>query len=935
MNLPSANSRGSAKPLPPPPLSEFFLVLPDGSCIPATPDTCCIVMRQTRSEVRKQKKIKRHEKAVELQMALEDRTAARSLHQELAELNRGSVTWAARFKVRVEPKRPATRTSPVIKRSSSTQAKASVRNFDAPQLASSWAVDERGMKGVIWQQSYLGRKSPRFHRGMARQNWEYIVRDEAVLLDAGGEPIIISNMGEDWIEIGTAWQVMEDASTRANAKIQLLAIAPFDSDMSESEMIAALSHFCHTILGPLGLPYSAAIHAPPEHGDQRNFHPHIAFSLRPMRRVEPYGWEVADDVCGELDGRDGVQMLRHLWAHSLSAAADQAQSGRRYTGLGYGARRLDLEAGEHLGEARSAIVSRGGHVVADARNRIKARRNAARRAIRDADRKIAALTTIRDAALRRIERRVNAVGPAKLVCSAPSARVPTLLKSASGTIAAMNLTPLAATLSAKTVSHALTAVPSRQHIKAVIATVPPTLTMGRQAATSAKIRTPTITPVRPALHSTVTKSVAVRTQLTARPALKSALTYEPAQPHRQAAPLLVTSVARRIGPTISSPSPARSPVKPLVAATAPLQRDNVATVILEMLTYARLPRSRKRRNGPGGDVRRLDSLPVLGTVAGLDTLPTLDRLVVDAVSRLPVDLDRLSADDQVRVARLKAIDPYVAAYGGDDVHVETDYPVLKALGVGWDWLQTSRVQQALRNIRAEQQQVVVQLADLAAARPLAFTKASSRFWPRDLAADQLRRLDSWANDPGFEQDVFEMQQAISQAHDDHNAERRRQTSSEMNPQDRHVGEHRTGGTNPGLLQNPIDDGLGATRNTAPAEHPWSEPGLNIRPFDVPGTPTVSLLLLLQYAGEHPDKLELANDGRITGVFPVPALIRPLINQWRHDDRIHGLVVNTVRASRAAGRPVWPPDYAMAIRTGLTKPGSTAAPQSVHEPGRLR
>lgn len=311
-------------------------------------------MRQARSALRKQAKIRRHEKAVELQMALEDRAAARSVQQELAELHRGSTRWAARFKVRAEPKKPETRTSPVTKRVIGTAIKATGRAIGASRPASSWVIDALGMKGVIWQQSYLGRKSPRFHRDAARENWEYIVRDEAVLLDAAGERVIVSNMGDDWIEIDAAWQAMEDASTRANAKIQMLAIAPFDSDMSEGKMIAALLHFCETVLDPLNLPYSVAIHAPPAQGDQRNFHPHIAFSLRPMRRIERYCWEVADEVCGELDGRDGVQLLRHLWAHSMTTAAEEARS--------YGPRRLDLEPGEHLGEPRAAIVARGGHV---------------------------------------------------------------------------------------------------------------------------------------------------------------------------------------------------------------------------------------------------------------------------------------------------------------------------------------------------------------------------------------------------------------------------------------------------------------------------------------------------------------------------------------------------------------------------------------------
>lgn len=62
MNLPLATSGGSAVPVPPPPPIDFLLVLPDGSCIPATPRNCKIIMKQARSEARKQAGIKRQKK---------------------------------------------------------------------------------------------------------------------------------------------------------------------------------------------------------------------------------------------------------------------------------------------------------------------------------------------------------------------------------------------------------------------------------------------------------------------------------------------------------------------------------------------------------------------------------------------------------------------------------------------------------------------------------------------------------------------------------------------------------------------------------------------------------------------------------------------------------------------------------------------------------
>ncbi len=362
-----------------------------------------VVLRQARSEARKAVRIQRQEQAARLHRNLQDKAAARGILREMAETDRGIAKWH-RLKGRIIPDKPTSGTSPVTKRTSRPASLAPLKVSAAmPLTASSWAIDAAGFRGVTWQQTYLGRNSPKFRRGAARENWEYECRDEAVLRDAAGEPVIVSNMGEDWLEIGTAWQCLEDASVRKNAKIQLRVIAPFDADASHDERVAAIQHFATTVLEPLNLPYSACIHEPSEEGDQRNYHAHISFSLRPMRRIEPYIWEVADEVRGELDGKAGVQILRHLWAHSMTEAATKFGREMQYTGLGFGARGLDQESGEHLGDALTAMARRGQYVPAHERNRIKAERNRFRTRMRDLDKKIEALSAVRDAVLKDME----------------------------------------------------------------------------------------------------------------------------------------------------------------------------------------------------------------------------------------------------------------------------------------------------------------------------------------------------------------------------------------------------------------------------------------------------------------------------------------------------------------------------------------------------
>lgn len=1009
-------------------------------------------MKHARSEARKQARIKRLEKAVELQMNLEDRAAARRLMQELAEIERDRIRWVGRFTVQVRPEKPASRTSPVKKRLMITPMTIK-SDHDTQRVASSWVIDDRGMRGVIWQQSYLGRKSQRFYRGAARDNWEYDVRDEAMLLDAQGEPIIISNMGDDWVEIGTAWQAMEDASTRKNAKIQIRAIAPFDADMSQREMVAALTHFCETILDPLGLPYSAVIHGSPEGGDERNFHPHLAFSLRPMRRIEPYCWEVADEVRGELDGKDGVQMLRHLWAHSMSDAAEKAQRNMRYTGLGYGARGLDLEPGTHLGEARAAMVARGGHVWAHERNRITSARNAARRAVHDADKKIAALTKIRDAALVSIAaeregakrvKRLTAVG--SVIAKAP------LRSSERRRVGPVPAIPAHAKRPAEhrplVATGAIRFVP-KQHPSALVSSIvverantpakrllsttrPPQRPASRLISytPAGKFATPLTSSAPPAQRPRLSRSGAVCAAPPTRMTIAMAHQQVDRLKAANSAPFAVQVLAS------SSPRPSTSPAKPVLIPSAaiatdasfranidelllalgiarakrdkqeaaarrrareadpdwiaPFETDGAPTIALRdlLLTVARAPTQLKIAEDGRVDARRaaepvrdlLDNwredavhplvcdVVARGNREGRDRWPAAiadlmeahDRLRASESIRIPAEpiserspsvrphdpigagsalrktqpaptpaeratdtsavpprtsLSHAAAmqgdEDRARLDKLARIDAYVADYGGGR-SLEIEYPARKAIGAEIDWLARSDVQQALAAIRAEQQRIVAATVGEADRRPLDFAKSGVSFWPRDLDPAHLARLDRWADDPGFQHDMFAVEQRIEAAHAQRDRDRRARKAA------------RQQSVPPAKPSALIADGFGGLRDTPAPVCTDMGNGVRVAAFDQQtGKPTEQLLMLLKLAGEHPHKIVFAADAKLMAMPSAPALLATLLHGWRHDERIADLVTATVCASRTAGRAVWPAEIAAAVRAytaRYAKPG---------------
>ena len=942
MNLPAANSGGSASSAPPPPPISFFLVLPDGSCVPATAKTCRIVMKQARSEARQQARIKRLEKAAELQSALEDRAAARRLHQELAEMERDRIRYAARFRAVARPDMPETRTSSVRKRlTGSRMPSLGLRSGIVPQ-PSSWAVDDLGMRGVSWQQSYLGRKSASFYVGAAADHWDYLARDEAVLLGPDGEPVIVSDMGEDWVEIGVGWQAMEDASTRANAKIQMRAIVAFDADASPEEMRESLRHFCETILAPLGLPYSAVIHAPPEQGDQRNYHGHIAFSLRPMHRVAPYEWEIADEVCGELDGRDGVQMLRHLWAHSMSEAAERAQRNMRYTGLGYGARGLDLEAGEHLGEGRSAILVRGGHVWAHERNRIKNARNAARRAIRDADKKIAALTAVRDAALARIAREQAGARPAtrlhrepvpmpaqrlEAVAVRPARPVTSIVASPASAARitpiavatyARALPPVAASAAARSLSATASASTKPRRptsLSKAVATPDPAVTLGARGLAIAPAEPKTLpagarqVPVAPV---TLQPARTVRAAGTVTNPSPDIVGPSPLMRHGEVrTPVLLRSRAGSPTPMIrlvtgAPPRPSAmvprsnrvAPIKPPLAARAPDRTmvDQLAVLLRRLAqALARARAANKRRDMERRRERQVGfaDLPFITDLPLLEALPTREQLKRAAVGA--PSAPALSREDRSRLDQLIGIDTYVADHESGTLELHPD--ALKAVGADERWNHQPAVQAELAKVRAGQQQLVADLVREAERRPLAFAKTGTRFWPRDFDPAGLARLDRWAADDGFQRDVFAIELAIGKAHAEHERARRQAAAEKATATPRR-----------------IPDGFGGWRDTpAPAYH---DPGPHARiaAFDArTGHPADQLLLLLKLASEHPRSIVVASDNRLMAVPPAPAMLAPLLHGWRYNERVAALVTQTVCASREAGRPTWPHEIAPAVR----------------------
>ena len=870
MNLATPNSGGSASTAPPRPPIEIKILLPDGSCIPATPANARKLLKQARSAALKARKARRQEIADELQRNLEDRRAARRLLDELAGYERDRRRIAVVLRARVKPEKPAAQASTVTKRR--TVIRTGLASTTRP--ASSWVVDDLGLRGIHYHQSYLSRKSPSFYRGAATDRWRYDVRDEAVVRDADGNVVWFSNLGEDIDEIAAAWQAIEDATTRKNGKVQIRIIVPLDADAAPEEQAAALRHFCEAVLKPLDLPYSAVMHRAPEGGDQRNAHGHILTNLRPIERVAPYSWGFADEVRSELDGRNGVQMLRHLWAWSMTEAAEGAGRTMQYTGLSYAARGLSLEGGEHLGEDRTAMVARGERVWVHERNRLKSARNAQRMILRDLDRKMAALTQLRDTL---IGNRQRVEAPRRLLVAAPSkdSGAKPLRRSPISGVPHTALTPAGQPAPAKTL-------------------------------TSASPTAPMPTRLTPASDPQPRRDVLQASRGRVTPARLEAV-------H----PTASSGIGRRLFPATGSKRDGTADLLASASSRQPVsQPAAIVETMQEMLRLFAQRRSARRRDPALAAWHRRRALAEAELVAA-STQPVPGRLwfELNPLTRsTPASRKRSRDIDRERLTRIAAGGGYVSRCP-DGVLVQAVWAPGEP-APEHDWWSQAHIQRPLADLHGRQQQVMAKALRASRITPERLGRGKAAPWTVEVSAGDRERLGRWAESAAFHDDLGRLSRSLAARAVGSAARAQDDVRSLVVPPDR------------------IPDGFGGWRDTPAPAHVAAGSPVRLKAFDAAGKPTDHLLRLLNLAARHPRAIGFATDSRLTVEGKPPAMLAPLLHGWRHDPVVERLVVDTVKLSRETGVPAWPVEIAAAVRRFEAKDAGQVTPPP-RDPGRDR
>ena len=146
-------------------------------------------------------------------------------------------------------------------------------------------LDARGRDDGSWDRD-PGRGSPDMKSKSAGPGQAYI--ENPVKLESG-ERVLFSfgTIGDTFDERVAFWDALEAAEAHPSARVQHRLIVELPHEASAEARYEMMRTFCARFEAD-GIPYWAALHAPGEKNDARNFHAHIVYSERPaIKMVDP------------------------------------------------------------------------------------------------------------------------------------------------------------------------------------------------------------------------------------------------------------------------------------------------------------------------------------------------------------------------------------------------------------------------------------------------------------------------------------------------------------------------------------------------------------------------------------------------------------------------------------------------------------------------
>lgn len=163
-----------------------------------------------------------------------------------------------------------------------------------------------------------------------------------------------SNVADDRNELRTFWRVIEavERHDRANANVYIAEVIELPCEASPRLRRRIVKRIVER-LTKRGLAYVAAIHKPDRGGDQRNFHLHLMYSLRPSERIAAHEWEFGMSKVADINTKDGIKERRRSVVRDINATLNAAHIAKRYTALSNGARGLEPSTQTKVGQKRT------------------------------------------------------------------------------------------------------------------------------------------------------------------------------------------------------------------------------------------------------------------------------------------------------------------------------------------------------------------------------------------------------------------------------------------------------------------------------------------------------------------------------------------------------------------------------------------------------
>ncbi len=289
------------------------------------------------------------------QKAKDDRNAAfhrrRRKQRELEELKAAS---RGRIRVHVEEKsRP--------RFGNRTPKKLYSRRVSGMLRGSLGFSDRRGSDGFTSihfssvARGFSSTKGRRWRSGEAERAALYIVREDGL---EGGEFGWHSNVAADLNELAAFYRTSEEfeKSDRKNANVYIAEIIELPVELTAGQRRELVHQFC-SFFYERGLPFTAAVHLPDSAGDQRNYHCHIVYSLRPTERVGPYEWSFAVSKETDINTPEGLRKRRSMIVAETNLALADAGNPKRYTALSNAERGLGPPT-EKQGQRATAVARR-------------------------------------------------------------------------------------------------------------------------------------------------------------------------------------------------------------------------------------------------------------------------------------------------------------------------------------------------------------------------------------------------------------------------------------------------------------------------------------------------------------------------------------------------------------------------------------------------